>query len=361
MHLGNLTAVAVSIYYPAQEHEYGGAIKRSREGAAGRIGVRPLTTSTPAIDQASTISTPVALVVFNRPRLTEIVFSAIAQVRPSKLFVIADGPRPGHASDIPKCVETRAIIDRVDWPCEVLRNYSDVNLGCKMRPASGIDWVFSMVEDAIVLEDDCVPHPTFFRFCQELLEEYRHDQRLMMISGTNLLGKWKSDQQSYHFSYHGGNWGWASWRRAWQYFDVEMRLWAEPEVKARIRDVVANPALYPSIETAFDAVHSGTMVDAWDYQWYFARLLQSGLSVVPSVNLVSNIGFGEEASHTSTAKSPIANLPVYPMSFPLKRPYGITDDRRFHELCSLLPTRSLLQRISSLFRHILPGWPKAST
>jgi len=312
--------------------------------------MQPLTRVTPAVYQGPSVLTPVALVIFNRPRLTDMVFNAIAQVKPRTLLVTADGPRPGHQSDVQKCAETREIVDQVDWPCEVLKNYSDVNLGCKRRLASGLDWVFSTVEEAIVLEDDCVPHPTFFRFCQEMLQRYRDDERLMMISGANLLGSWKSENQSYHFSHHGGIWGWASWRRAWQHFDVDMRLWAEPEVKARVRDVVANPKLYRSIERAFDATFSGK-VNTWDYQWYFARLLQSGLSVVSSVNLVSNRGFGsEEATHTSTAKSPLANLPVYPMSFPLKPPPGMTDDRRFYELCYLLHTGGIGHRLGSLQR-----------
>jgi hypothetical protein len=131
------------------------------------------------------LKTPVALIIFKRPDTTERVFETIRQAKPPKLLVVADGPRTDQPGEAEKCAATRAIIDRVDWDCEVLKNYSDSNLGCGLRPATGISWVFEQVEEAIVLEDDCVPHPTFFRFCEELLEYYRHDERIMSISGIN--------------------------------------------------------------------------------------------------------------------------------------------------------------------------------
>ena len=137
--------------------------------------------------------TPVVFIIFSRPDLTARVFAEIARARPEKLLVIADGPRPDREGEDAKCAATRAIIERVDWPCEILKNYSNVNLGCGHRPATGLRWVFEQVEEAIILEDDCVPHPTFFRFCEELLEHYRDDERVMHISGDNfdLIGEKK--------------------------------------------------------------------------------------------------------------------------------------------------------------------------
>lgn len=150
----------------------------------------------------------VVLLVFNRPSVTSRVFAAIRETRPTRLFIIADGPREGRSSDVASCAEVRRIVACIDWPCEVSRNYSDVNLGCKKRVASGLDWVFQQVEEAIILEDDCLPDPTFFRFCQELLGRYRDDEKVMSICGSNPLRTWKADIQGYHFSLNGGIWGW---------------------------------------------------------------------------------------------------------------------------------------------------------
>lgn len=169
------------------------------------------------------MSTPIALIIFNRPDLTIRVFSKIARAKPKTLFVIADGPRSDHPGDIKKCAEARSIIESVDWDCTVHKNYSDINLGCGRRLASGISWVFEKVEEAIILEDDCLPHPTFFRFCKELLERYRDDERIMQINGQNFQHKSMRTSYSYLFSYSNNCWGWATWRRAWQHFDMEMR------------------------------------------------------------------------------------------------------------------------------------------
>ena len=147
------------------------------------------------------MKTPVAFIIFNRPDTTKRVFEAIRHAKPPKLLVIADGPRADRPGEAEKCAAAREIIEGVDWECEVLTNYSDVNLGCGKRVSTGIDWVFDQVEEAIILEDDCLPNPSFFKFCELMLEQYRHDQRIMSISGTNYLETWKSSIQSYYFSY----------------------------------------------------------------------------------------------------------------------------------------------------------------
>src|SRR4030095_1100293 len=131
------------------------------------------------------LQTPVALLIFNRPETTARVLAEIRNARPAKLLIIGDGPRPGEPADAERCLAARAAAANIDWGCEVLKNYSDVNLGCGQRPASGLDWVFQNVDRAIIMEDDCLPHPTFFRFCDELLEHYRDDERVMTVSGNN--------------------------------------------------------------------------------------------------------------------------------------------------------------------------------
>ncbi|MBO3460961.1 glycosyltransferase family 2 protein [Aetokthonos hydrillicola Thurmond2011] len=274
------------------------------------------------------LKTPVAFIIFNRPHTTERVFETIRQAKPAKLLVIADGSRPDRPDEAEKCALTRAIIDRVDWDCEVIKNYADTNLGCKQRVSSGIDWVFNNVEEAIILEDDCLPDPTFFRFCEELLEKYRYDERIMMVTGFNIQGQWKPNIQSYHFTYYGSIWGWASWRRAWKYYDINMELWSKPETRERLRDVICDSKQSLTREKHFDEVYYGK-IDTWDYQWDLARFLQSGLSVVPSKNLIQNIGFDQAASRTAEDRKGLSKIPIISMSFPLIEPCTITQNREY--------------------------------
>jgi hypothetical protein len=297
------------------------------------------------------MKTPVAFLVFNRPDTTERVFEEIRKTQPPKLLVIADGPRSDRPGETEKCSAVRAIIEKVDWDCEVLKNYADGNLGCKQRVSSGLNWVFDTVEEAIVLEDDCLPHPTFFQFCEELLEKYRNDQRIMMISGTNMLEEWKSPIQSYHFSYFGMIWGWASWRRAWNYYDVEIKLWEQPEIKNLISDVLHDEKQFKRIKSALDSIYAGC--DTWDFQWFFARVCQSGLSIVPSVNLISNIGFSQDGTHTQAHWEGVSNLTLGEMSFPLKSPYGVGIDREYSEKHNqkFLP-KSLCKRIEGKLKRV---------
>ena len=243
------------------------------------------------------LKTPVVFIIFNRPDTTSRVFAEIAKARPPKLLVIADGPRANHPDDAEKCAAVRAIVDNVDWDCEVLTNYSNVNLGCKRRVSSGLDWVFDIVEEAIILEDDCLPHPTFFQFCEELLEKYRDDERIAMISGNNFLVGKKRTEYSYYFSRYTHIWGWASWRRAWDNYDVDMKLWPEIRDGGWLDDLLDNKKGVWYWNYIFQNVYKGK-IDSWDYQWTFSCWIQSAMTIIPTVNLVSNIGFGSGAVHT---------------------------------------------------------------
>lgn len=253
------------------------------------------------------LTTPVALIIFNRPDSTETVFKAIAQARPKKLLVIADGPR--SPEEVEKCQKARAVIERVDWDCEVLTNFSEKNLGCRCRVASGLDWVFSEVEEAIILEDDCLPAPSFFYFCETLLEHYRHDERIMLISGNNFQFGQSRTEYSYYFSKYTHIWGWASWRRAWQYFDLSMTTWPEFKKTGMMKFVCEDLYEHKYWTKIFDQVFEGTINTAWSYQWLYSCWSQSGLSILPNTNLVSNIGFGSDATNTF-GDSRQARLPV---------------------------------------------------
>jgi len=242
------------------------------------------------------LNTPVLLIIFNRPHTTRCVLEVIRQVKPSCLFVAADGPRSDHPDDEEKCKLTRAVIDEmVDWPCDLRKNYADVNMGCGPRPATAITWFFENVEQGIILEDDCVPHPTFFRFCEELLEYYKDNERVMHIGGNNFQYGRKRGNASYYFSTFTHNWGWATWRRAWKFFD-------------------------------YTATSAEARQHIWDFQWLKAVRRNKGVAVLPNVTLVSNIGFDEDATHAS-GMPPFANLPVAPMTFPLIHSSRIETDR----------------------------------
>ncbi|MBU7581631.1 MAG: glycosyltransferase family 2 protein [Nostoc sp. TH1S01] len=297
------------------------------------------------------MKTPVALLIFNRPDTTEKVFAAIRQAKPPQLLVIADGPRPDRPDDVQNCAAARAIISQVDWDCQVLKNYSDVNLGCGRRVSSGLDWVFSIVERAIILEDDCLPHPSFFRFCEELLEKYQDDERIMTILGTNGLSQWKSDRLSYHFCYWPSPvWGWASWSRAWSCYKYDIKAWANPKVQQQIRDFMADDALFLGMAWRFQKAYLHE-VDTWDWQWYFAILSNSGMTIVPSVNLVANIGFGPEATHTKSRRNRIVNRRTYSVEFPLIHPDVIAPDIGYHrEITKVTPMQKIMYAMKAKLR-----------
>ena len=268
------------------------------------------------------LATPVAFIIFNRPDTTARVFAEIAKVKPPKLLVVADGPRPSRSKEEDKCAAARAVIEQVDWDCELITNYSDINIGCRQRVSSGLDWIFKTVEEAIILEDDCLPHPTFFRFCDELLDKYRDDERIMAISGNNFQAGRKRTHYSYYFSRYNHLWGWATWRRAWHYYDVDMTLWPEIKAQNRLKDILEDSNAVKYWLDKFQMIYDGRerQADTWDYQWTFACWLQSGLTILPNVNLVSNIGFSPDATHTLNKWSRAANLPVGAINFPLKHP-----------------------------------------
>lgn len=272
----------------------------------------------------------VAMIVYNRPRHAARVFEFVRACKPAALFVIADGPRLERRGDVKACEEARAATEHVDWPCEVQRDYAPTNMGCRRRIVSGLDRVFAAVESAIVVEDDCLPHPSFGRFATEMLDRHRDDRRVMAVCGTNRLGRWFPERHTYLWSRFGSVWGWASWRRAWALYDRDMVLWRDPWVRRTVRLLCG--VEFRVKEPGYDAAYAGEL-DTWDYQWELTRIAHGGLSVVPAVNLVSNIGFDADATHTRQRRSAAAGLEAHEMEFPQRPPPTLLPDVEYDTRC----------------------------
>lgn len=297
------------------------------------------------------LSTPIVFLIFNRPDVTERVFSEIAKAKPPKLLFVGDGARINRPGEAEKVMATRAIVDRVDWPCEVLINFSDANLGCRRRVSSGLDWVFKHVDEAIILEDDCLPTPAFFRFCQELLERYRHDLRIGMISGNNFQFGRKFGEDSYYFSKYNHIWGWATWGDRWRNgYDDKMSLWPTLRDQGRLKDLVLDQNEIGYWKKMFNRMYSGKD-NSWAFPWTFANWINGWLTVLPSVNLVSNIGFMPGATH-STVTTKLANMATEDMSFPLVHPVFMARNTKADQACFWIYKPAFYDRLINKIRHI---------
>lgn len=269
------------------------------------------------------LTTAVAFIIFNRPETTEKVFATIRQAKPKKFFIIADGPRSNKPGEDKKCFETRAITNNIDWDCEVFRNYSENNLGCRKRVSSGIDWLFKNVEEAIILEDDCLPDPTFFRYCQELLTLYRDNEKVMMISGNKVLPEYELNENSYYFSEYLHIWGWATWRRAWKHFDVEMSDWNKNNGYDFLNEHLHYKSTIKFWKIIIQEVYD-KKIDTWDCQLQYASWKQKGLGVIPARNLVVNLGFGFEATNTTGSGGLYEKMKFQSINFPIVHPKIVT-------------------------------------
>ncbi len=280
------------------------------------------------IDSRLPLKAPVALIIFNRPDATRQVIEVMRKAKIEKIFVIADGPREDVLSDLDLCNKTRLVIEEIDWPCEVYRRFLNENIGCGHGPAKGLDWVFEQVDRCIILEDDCIPDASFFPYCDELLEKYAHDERVMMISGNNHLLEKAAILDSYCFSINTQTHGWATWSRAWNKFDFYIQDWPKLRSLEWLTYYLGNSRYAKKWLATFDEVLEETKKNPrctyWDFQWTFACWKNSALNIIPSVNLVTNVGYGDDATHPTPIDHPLARLPAYEMPFPLRHPVGIT-------------------------------------
>lgn len=273
----------------------------------------------------SPASTPVLLLIFNRPLLTFQTLEKLRAMRPATLFIAGDGPRPNHVEDREAVRQARTVSEMVDWECDVKVLFRDRNLGCARAVSSAIDWCFENVDELIVLEDDCIPGADFIPFCAELLARFHHDDRILVISGDNFQKGTPRAPYSYYFSRFNHCWGWATWKRAWRHFDFDMEVWPEIRNGAWLTDILHDDVAVGYWTDIFDSVYAGK-IDSWAYRWLFSCWVQGGLTVLPSVNLVQNVGFGEGATHTTRSSN--NSIPVGRLRFPLVHPpYVIRDER----------------------------------
>jgi len=302
------------------------------------------------------ITTPVLLIGFNRIGPLRKVFEAVRAARPTKLYFAADGPR--KPEEQAACDEVRALAREVDWPCELHTRFNETNLGLRKGVSSAIAWFFAHEPEGIVLEDDTPPEPTFFRFCQEMLERYRHDERIWVVMGNNLMEDWPAGTDGdYYFSAHGygAPWGWASWRRTWQHYDVDMGLWPLLKGSSLLKDFFLNAHEESDMHSMFDRVHSG-IANSWSYQLDITRVANHALNILPRTNLVDNIGFDGDGTHTTTVHDQRNKRTAADMDFPMKHPRLIMcDEQRDAEYFKRYIGSTAAERLKEKVRALLPA------
>ncbi|MEO8085525.1 MAG: nucleotide-diphospho-sugar transferase [Bacteroidota bacterium] len=252
--------------------------------------------------------TPILFLIFNRPDHTRIIFEAIKAIKPAQLFIAADGPRQSVFEDIENCKKAREVIHQIDWDCDLKILFRDENLKCRYAVSSAINWFFDQVEEGIILEDDTLPDISFFTFCEELLIRYRDNERIRHVNGTNwLLGKNFTGSDSYYFSNYCHPWGWATWKRAWKDFDVHLAGFDESKLRNRLNQFTEKSEVVEFWINNLKATDSKE-IDSWDYQWFYALWMNNGLAATSAVNLITNIGFGENATNTKYIHTRIGNM-----------------------------------------------------
>ena len=284
------------------------------ESKSGRRWAQTMTSG----DQA-----PVAMFIYNRPVLTARVFERIRAAMPRCLLIVADGPRAARTEDAQLCEIARKIVSSPDWSCDLLMNLADENLGCRRRLSSGLDWVFDQCSEAIILEDDCLPDSSFFTFCTRMLNRYRDDRRVMHVSGDNFQDGNRRGAGSYFFSRYSLSWGWATWKRAWRFYDVNVAAWPAASEERWLESILDDPGEVAYWTDIFEKLHRGE-IDTWDYQWLFACWRQGGLSIQPNENLVTNIGAGPDATHFKGEHSTLG-IPIRELG-ELRHPSAVTRD-----------------------------------
>lgn len=306
-------------------------------------------------------STPILFVVFNRIETTKLVFESIRSIRPMKLFIAADGARVEKEGEFEKCEYVRSwILEHIDWDCEVKTLFRDQNLGCGYAPSEAISWFFNHVDEGIIIEDDCLPDRSFFEYCSVLLDYYRFDDQIGIISGSNFdrQGIYNQAGSDYFFSAIPYTWGWATWKRNWINYDYTIKGWGKTNKKVFLNYLFEDREFQLSWKKVFDEIYNTTPSDIWDYQFFFSCFQNKKISIVPSSNLITNIGHEDNATHTFNSESRQANVPLKSLNFPLQHPSlimrNIEYDVFLQELCyGRVEYVTIRKRITRLIKRVL--------
>lgn len=292
---------------------------------------------------------PILLISFRRPDLTQKMLENIAQANPPKVYVSCDGPRTSKPGEKERVDEVKRVIESFSGRLELVRKYSDVNLGCARNMSSSISWFFENEEEGIILEDDCYPDQSFYPYCAELLERYRNDTRVMQISGYNYYEKAPMPRtDSYFFSYVGWQLGWATWRRAWRKFDINVKDWLD----FKARGLHKSPAFFPLRTKRLDVLAlQGNKENSWAYPWQGCMAMNNGVSVVPVESLVVNIGQGYGCTHgVERDQAEKFGPDAHCMQFPLRHPKFVVADVRYDDYIKNFRNREMAKnRLRNLF------------
>ncbi|MBC7428118.1 MAG: nucleotide-diphospho-sugar transferase [Bacteriovorax sp.] len=260
---------------------------------------------TDVLTTTQALNTPVLFLVFNRLDTSTKVLEAIRNARPTRLYIAADGARESRTDEEQKVQQVRKyILGQIDWDCEVKTLFREKNLGCKKAVSEAVTWFFENEEMGIILEDDCVPSPGFFGYCENLLKRYKDDMRVWHISGANVRGGDLKSEYTYHFSVYPGVWGWASWANRWQHYDSELK---QVNDESFIKNVLSNKNTIKYWTAIFHRMKA-KQIDTWDFQWVFTVWMKNGFAITPNINQISNIGFGAGATHTIDPESALSKL-----------------------------------------------------
>lgn len=301
------------------------------------------------------IGTAVLFIAFNRVEPSRVVLEAIRQAKPPRLYFACDGARNERERE--RCKQVRALVSMVDWDCQLFTLFSDVNQGVMLGESRAMDWFFEHEEEGIILEDDTCPDPSFFPYCEELLERYRHDERVWCIMGNNLMTEWDSaDDASYYYSAHGygAYWGWAGWRRVWKQYDVQMKDWPECRDRQLLNGHFLSKAEMSEAYKLFQGQYVGR-IRSWDYQMDFARVINRGITCIPRINLVRNIGFGSDGTHTVSENDRRNKSDLSRMAFPLVHPrFMVVDALRDLAYFERYIQPSLFRKFKDAVKNLLP-------
>ena len=266
------------------------------------------------------IQAPILFLVFNRYHITLQVFETIKKERPKKLYIAADGPRNDNENDLSKCLKVREIFEMVDWDCEVFTLFQDNNLGPTNSQMIAINWFFEHENEGVILEDDALPNKTFYMFCYLLLDRYRNDHRVSMISGCNFQQQSKHGNADYYFSKYPNTYGCAMWKRSWTHMDINLTDWPDFLSAGGLEDFSNSSGVRRKFKEAFNDIYENPKLRGWDTRFMFSSLKNGAVAIVPNVNLIKNIGFGPDATNTTTTESPQAMLETFNINLPLKHP-----------------------------------------